>query len=151
RTRTTRMARSRRLTLEPLEDRTTPAVFGVPWSGSSHLTLSFAPDGTQIGGKASSLFATLNGQQPTAAWQAVVARAVQTWTVTTNLGVGIVPDNGKPFGTSGSGEGGPRFGGIRIGAVPLSPGVLAVSVPHDPYLSGGWSGDIILNSTVNFA
>jgi hypothetical protein len=144
------MARSRRLTLELLEDRTTPAVFGVPWSGSSHLTLSFAPDGTQIAGKTSSLFATLDAHQPTAAWQADVARAVQTWTVTTNLDVGIVQDDGQPFGTSGSGEGGPRVGEIRLGAVPLSPGVLAVAVPHDPYLSGSWSGDIVLNSTINF-
>jgi hypothetical protein len=144
------MARSRQLTLEVLEDRTTPAVFGVPWSDSSHLTLSFAPDGTQIGGKTSSLFATLNAQQPTAAWQATVARAVETWTVTTNLDVGIVRDGGQSFGKSGSGEGNSRSGEIRLGAVPLSPGVLAVSVPHDPYLSGSWSGDIILNSTIDF-
>ena len=28
--------------------------------------------------------------------------------------------------------------------------MLAISVPHDPFVSGGWSGDIILNSTINF-
>ncbi len=28
--------------------------------------------------------------------------------------------------------------------------MLAVSVPHDPYLSGNWSGDVILNSTIDF-
>jgi hypothetical protein len=143
------MARSRRLALEALEDRTAPAVFGVPWSDASHLTLSFAPDGTQIGGQTSTLFATLNAQEPTAAWQATVLRAVQTWVVNTNLSVGIVPDGGQPFGTPGQGEV-PRFGDIRIGAAPLSPTVLAVSVPHDPFLSGGWSGDVVLNSTVNF-
>jgi hypothetical protein len=144
------MARSRRLALEALEDRMAPAVFGVPWSDASHLTLSFAPDGTQIGGQTSTLFATLNAQEPTAAWQATVLRAVQAWVVNTNLSVGVVPDGGQPFGTSGQGEGAPRFGDIRIGAEPLSPTVLAVSVPHDPFLSGGWSGDVILNSTVNF-
>jgi hypothetical protein len=144
------MAPSRRLTLEVLEVRTAPAVFGVPWSDPAHLTLSFAPDGTRIGAQTSSLFATLDAQQPAAAWQADVARAVQTWAVTTNLDVGIVPDGGQPFGTSGPGEGNPRFGDIRIGAAPLTPGVLAVSVPHDPFLAGTWSGDVILNSTVNF-
>ena len=144
------MARSRRLALEALEDRTAPAVFGVPWSDPSHLTLSFAPDGTRIGGQTSTLFATLGAQQQTAAWQAVFMRAVQTWAVNTNLNVGVVPDDGQPFGTSGQGQETPRFGDIRIGAAPLSPGVLAVSVPHDPYLSGGWSGDVILNNTVNF-
>jgi hypothetical protein len=141
------MARSPRLTLEVLEDRTTPADFGVPWSNANYLTLSFAPDGTQIAGQASSLFATLNAQAPTAAWEADILSAVQTWTVNTNLNVGVVPDNGQPFGTSGSGH---RFGDIRIGAAPLSPGVLAISVPHDPFVAGGWSGDIILNNTIDF-
>jgi hypothetical protein len=144
------MARSRRLALEALEDRTAPAVFGLPWSNASYLTLSFAPDGTQISGKASTLFATLNAQEPTAVWQATVLRAVQTWAVNTNLGVGVVPDSGQPFGASGPGQGHARFGDIRIGAAPLSPTVLAVSAPHDPFLSGSWSGNVILNSTIDF-
>src|SRR5262249_32010223 len=126
------------------------ALYGMPWSDPRHLTLSFAPDGTQIAGHASNLFATLDAQQPAAAWQAVVVRAVQTWAVNTNLNVGVVPDDGQPFGTSGQGWGAPGFGATRIGAAPLSPGVLAISVPHDPSLSGGWSGDVILNSAVNF-
>jgi hypothetical protein len=141
------MARSRRLAVEVLEDRCTPAVFGVPWPNPSHLTLSFAPDGAQIASQTSSLFATLNSQESTAAWEADILGAVQTWAVNTNLNVGVVPDNGQPFGASGAGQ---RFGDIRIGAAPLSPGVLAISVPHDPYVSGGWSGDIILNSTIDF-
>jgi hypothetical protein len=144
------MARSRRLTLELLEDRTAPAVFGVPWPDPTHLTLSFAPDGTQIGGQTSSLFASLDAHEPTAAWQADVARAVQTWAVNTKLSVGIVPDAGQPFGASVSGENHSHSGLIRIGAAPLSAGVLAISAPHDPFLAGNWSGDIILNSTVNF-
>jgi hypothetical protein len=145
------MARSRRLALEVLEDRTTPAVFGVPWSNLTHLTLSFAPDGTLIGGQTSSLFATLDAQMPLASWQAIVARAVQTWAVHTNLDVGIVSDNGQRFGATASGDGNSRVGEIRLGAAPLSPGVLAISVPHDPFLAGNWSGAIILNSTINFA
>ncbi|HEV3260453.1 MAG TPA: matrixin family metalloprotease [Gemmataceae bacterium] len=145
------MARSRRLMLEALEDRATPAVFGVPWSDPTQLTLSFAPDGTRIGTQASSLFATLDAQEPAAAWQAIIMRALQAWAINTNLNIGVVADNGQPFGASGSGEGRSRFGNIRIGAAPLSPDVLAVSVPHDPYLSGNWSGDVILNSTIDFA
>lgn len=144
------MARSRRLTLERLENRTAPAVFGDVWPDPTHLTLSFAPDGTHIGGHTSSLFASLEAHQPTAAWQADVARAVQTWAVNTKLNVGIVPDAGQPFGASVSGESNSHSGLIRVGAVPLSAGVLAISAPHDPFLAGNWSGDIILNSTVNF-
>jgi hypothetical protein len=143
------MAQLRRPALEALEDRTAPAVWGVPWSDPTHLTLSFAPDGTQIGGQTSTLFATLNAQQPTAAWQAVVVRAVQTWAAHANLNVGVVPDNGQPFGTA-TGQQSARFGDIRVGAAPLSPDVLAVSAPHDPFLTEGWSGDIVLNSTIDF-
>jgi hypothetical protein len=29
--------------------------------------------------------------------------------------------------------------------------VLAINIPHDPFLSGSWSGEIILNSTINFS
>jgi hypothetical protein len=136
--------------LEILEDRTCPAVFGVPWSYPAYLTLSFAPDGTQIGGQTSTLFSTLGAQQPAAAWQADVVRAVQTWAVKTNLNIGIVPDNGQPFGASGSGGQVPGFGDIRIGAAKLSSNVPAVSIPHDPFLSGTWSGDIVLNSAIDF-
>jgi hypothetical protein len=145
------MARSRRFALEALEDRTVPSVFNVPWSDPTHLTLSFAPDGTLIGGQSSRLFATLDAQQPEAAWQTTVMRAVQAWAVNTNLNVGVVADSGQPFGSAGQGEGGRSFGDIRIGAAPLSPSVLAINFPHDPFLSGSWSGEIILNSTINFS
>jgi hypothetical protein len=144
------MTRTRRLTLEVLEDRTTPAVYGVPWSDPTHLTLSFAPDGTPISGQTSALFATLDAQEPTVAWQTDILRAVQTWGVNTNLNVGVVPDDGRAFGSSVSVYQSQRVGNIRIGAAPLSPDVLAFSVPHDPYLSGNWSGDILLNSTIDF-
>jgi hypothetical protein len=132
-----------------LEDRIAPAVFNLPWPDPSHLTLSFAPDATQIAGQTSTLFATLNAQEPTATWQTDILRAIQTWAVNTNLGVGVVSDSGQPFGTPSGGESS-SFGNIRIGAAPLSPDVLAVSSPHDPFLSGSWSGDIILNSTIDF-
>jgi hypothetical protein len=32
----------------------------------------------------------------------------------------------------------------------MGPSVLSVSVPHDPYLSGTWSGDVLLNSNTDF-
>src|SRR2546423_1265855 len=35
--------------LECLEDRCTPATSGVTWPDGTHLTLSFAPDGTPVG------------------------------------------------------------------------------------------------------
>jgi hypothetical protein len=144
------MKRARPPRLEVLEDRTAPAIYGVPWADPRHLTLSFAPDGTQIAGQASNLFAALNAEMPTATWEAEVLAAVQAWAVNANISVGVVPDGGEPFGAPGLTQGDPRFGDIRIGAQPMGPGTLSVSVPHDPYLSGTWSGDILLNSNIDF-
>src|SRR5262249_17672668 len=144
------MRRPIRLTVELLEDRAVPATFGTPWPDPLHLTISFAPDGTNIAGHRSTLFQTLDAQEPTADWQRDILRAVQSWVATPTPGVGVVRDGGQPFGTPGPVQGAPRFGDIRIGAQPMAPSVLAVSVPLDRYLGGTWSGDILLNSTYDF-
>src|SRR5262249_37862258 len=118
------MKRLRLLRLEVLEDRTVPAVYGIPWSDPRHLTLSFVPDGTAIVGHTSNLFGALDAQMPTASWEGEILKAVQAWVVNANLSVGVVPDGGQPFGTSGLTQGDPRFGDIRIGAQPMDPNVL---------------------------
>lgn len=144
------MARRHRPTLEALDDRTLPAVFGIPWPDARHLTLSFAPDGTQIAGHQSNLFGALDAQMPPAVWQGDVLRALQTWAAYANISVGVVPDGGQPFGTQGLTQGDPRFGDIRIGAQAMAPSALAVSVPHDPFVSGTLAGDVFLNSAYSF-
>jgi hypothetical protein len=144
------MKRESRLFVEVLEDRTAPALYGVPWSDPQHLTLSFAPDVTQIAGHTSTLFAALDAEMPPAVWQQQVLAAVQAWVVNANISVGVVSDGGQPFGAPGLTQGDPRFGDIRIGAQPMAAAALSVSVPHDPYLSGTWSGDILLNSNIDF-
>jgi hypothetical protein len=145
------MKKRGRLSLEALEDRCTPATIGNPWHDATHLTLSFVPDGTPIGGHVSTLFQTLNQQMPTAAWQRLIAHAVQTWADNANLSVGIVDDGGQAFGAPGQMQGDSRFGDIRIGAQPMAASAISVSVPHDPFLSGTWSGDVLLNSTYDFS
>ncbi len=142
------MARRRRPSLETLEDRTAPAVFGQPWAMPTQITLSFAPDGTAIGGHVSDLFQTLDATQPTASWQQTILEAVQAWTSQANLSVGVVSDGGQPFGTAGAMQGDPRFGDIRIGAEPMGQDSSAISFPPDPYFAGTWAGDIILNDSV---
>jgi predicted Zn-dependent protease len=144
------MPPTRPLTLEVLEDRITPVTFGVAWPDPGHLTVSFAPDGTQAAGAPSSLFRTLNAVAPTATWQTEVARALQTWAVNGNLNVGVVPDGGQPFGTTGAPQGDGRFGDIRVAAEPLPAGVVASS---DPFSWNGstWSGDLVLNSNYAFS
>lgn len=125
--------------------------FGLPWQDARHLTLSFAPDGTLIAGQHSTLFQTLNAQQPQSAWEGAILRAAQTWAQYANIDIGVVPDGGQPFGTDRNVQGEPRFGDIRIGAQQMAPGVLALSVPPDPYASGTWSGAVLLNSAYAFS
>ena len=144
------MATSRPLTFEKLESRIVRAAVGLPWRDPLHLTLSFAPDGTSIAGDSSVLFQDFNAQFPSnTAWQDVIVSAFQTWASETNISVGLVTDNGAPFGTAGLMQGDPRFGDIRIGARPMSPEVMSVTVPPNPFMSGTLSGDMILNSAVD--
>jgi hypothetical protein len=132
--------------LEALEDRRTPAQFGVPWHDAYHLAVSFVPDGTLLGAQRSDLFQTLNTRMPTAVWQREILRAFQTWAIHAHINFSVKDDGGQPLGVPGPDQADPRFGDIRIGAVPMSPEVLSISVPHDPFLSGTWSGDVLLNS-----
>jgi hypothetical protein len=145
-----RTKRLRRLAIEYLEDRAVPATFGVPWQDASHLTLSFAPDGTPIAGHTSSLFQSLNADMPTSTWEREILQAFQTWAVQSNINIGVVSDSGAPFGVAGASQGDPRFGDIRVGAQPMAPDALSVSVPNDPTLSSTWTGDVLINSNEAF-
>src|SRR6478752_3999751 len=93
--------RSVRLRVEALEDRVTPALFGLPWPDASHLTVSFAPDNTAITGGNSDLFASLDSQLGRAVWQNAILRAMQTWASQANVNFGVVGDGGQAFGVSG--------------------------------------------------
>src|SRR4051794_17522406 len=119
--RSNRDQRRRKLTCESLEDRAVPATFGVPWSDPSHLTLSFAPDGTTIAGHTSTLFQTMGARQPTADWERATLQAFQTWAVNANINIGLVADGGQAFGIAGNAQHDPRFGDIRIGAQAMAP------------------------------
>ncbi len=144
------MTKSRSLVWERLEGRIVRSTVELPWRDAMHLTLSFAPDGTDISGDSSDLFQTLESQFPSdAAWQDDIIQAFQTWESVTNISIGQVPDDGAPFGTAGLMQGDPRFGDIRIGALPMSPEVMSITVPPDPFMSGTLSGDMILNSAAN--
>ena len=140
---------SNKPSVEILEDRSLPATFGVPWPDALHLSLSWVPDGTSIAGQTTSnLFAALNAQKPTVEWQRDFLRALQTWAAVANINVGITSDNGQALGSLFLGTTSP-FGDIRVAAQGMTTAELAVSIPHDPFLSGSWSGDVFLNSYAN--
>ena len=140
-----------RFTVESLEDRAVPATFGVPWDDPSHLSLSFAPDGTALAGHTSTLFQTLNAQMPTAQWQREILRAFQTWAVNANVNIALVADNGQAFGIAGKSQHDGRFGDIRVGAQPMGPESLSISVPNDPGVSSTLTGDVFINTSDKFS
>lgn len=138
------------LSVDALEDRLAPAVFGIPWPTAERLTLSFAPDGTPIAGHANELFQALDAIAPTPVWQREILRAFQTWAVHANINVGVRPDGGQPFGTAGRPYADPRFADVRIGAHRMARDALATSVPFAPVFSGTYTGDVFVNSAARF-
>lgn len=142
------MARRRRLTMELLEWRECPAVFGNPWP-DPNLTISFAPDGTSINGSPSRYDAALANLSADKRTREVL-RAFQAWVAVANVNVGVVADGGQPFGAAGTAFNDPRFGDIRVGAVPLSPDTVALALPYD-FAAGTRSGDVTFNSNLPFA
>ena len=123
---------------------------GDQWTYDSRITYSFMPDGTNVGGVPSALFQTLNARFATATWEGQIEQAASLWENVTNANLALVSDGGQPVGTSGNQQDDPRFGDIRIGAVPLPSGVLAETFLPPPANGGTDAGDILFNSTVNW-
>lgn len=146
--RTPRPPRPARLGVEHLEARDVPALFGTPWPDADHLTVSFAPDGTDVAGVQSNLFSSVGAARPATAWQQDILRAFQSWASQGNVSVHVVADSGAAFGTAGPLQGSSLYGDIRVSARPLSDNVLAITTPFNVFDS--WSGEIVLNSNKAF-
>ncbi|MEZ6041375.1 MAG: matrixin family metalloprotease [Planctomycetaceae bacterium] len=123
---------------------------GTTWADPSNLTVSFAPDGTDVVGQTSDLFAKLDALASRSEWQKTAFRAFQTWATEADVNIGVVDDGGQAFGTIGATQGDLRFGDIRLAAVPLAGDVSALSISSDVAMSGTWVGDIIINSEADF-
>jgi Matrixin len=136
--------RPRPLNIERLEDRDLPSatVWGIPWPDGQHLTLSLAPDGTNISGVASSLSQVL--AEAGSGSELALLQAFQTWADYANINYGLVADGGEAFGIGKAIQDDPRFGDIRIGAIPLDSDTVAVTSPFDYFNT--YSGNVVLNS-----
>ena len=122
----------------------------VPWIDAPNLTLSFAPDGTDVAGRPNELYEVLDSLGPRDEWTSAITRGFETWTSLVDANLTIIPDGGQKFGTAGVTYADPRFGDVRIAAIPLEESVFAMSVPHDQFVVGTWAGDIIINSNANW-
>lgn len=134
---------------EPLEDRSLPSTFGVPWADAEHLTISFVADGTSTPLGTSTLAQVLNSAGTSAQWKREILRAFQTWAVHANINIGLVADGGQALGSVGAVQSDTRFGDIRIAAALLSPDVLASAAPFS-WTGTTLSGDLVLNSAARF-
>lgn len=132
------MRRTFRLAADELESRENPVAFGTPWPNGRHLTLSFAPDATALAGGSSNL--SVLGTEA----QQQVLTAFQAWAVGVGVNIGLVPDDGSPFGTGGAVQGDPRFGDIRVGGTALPGDVLAITSPYTLY--DNYSGNVVVNT-----
>lgn len=146
------VARTRRTigSLETCESRIAMHTEGLLPSTSGHYTVSFASDGTQIADGTNQLTQLLQPLGDANVWQPTVLRALQTWASQTNADIAQVPDGGQAFGTPGLRRQDARFGDIRVGAVPLSADVMAITIPVAAPVAGTWNGDILLNSSAHF-
>ncbi|MGO9464780.1 MAG: matrixin family metalloprotease [Isosphaeraceae bacterium] len=137
--------------LEGLEDRLLLySTLGDMWTYDSRITYSFMPDGTSVGGTPSVLFQTLNAKFATSTWEQQFEQAAALWEGATNVNLALVSDGGQAVGVSGNQQDDPRFGDIRIGAIPLQSGVLAETFLPPPANGGTDAGDILFNSNANW-
>ena len=123
---------------------------GGHWVYGSRITYSFVPDGTSVGGTPSVLFQTLNARFPTATWQQQFQKAAAVWQAVANINLAQVTDDGTAIGANGNQQDDPRFGDIRISAIPQSSGTLAVCFLPPPINGGSDAGDIVFNSSLTW-
>jgi hypothetical protein len=143
--------------VEALESRLVPyALSGGAWPNPQVVTISFVPDGTQVGVNqygiaTSNLFSTFNTHLgSTATWERQILLAAQTWASVANINFSVVGDNGTPVGQGPDQQGDPNMGDIRIGGFNLGNGWLAQTFMPPPLDNYSIAGDIQFNTAIGF-
>jgi hypothetical protein len=137
--------------VEQLETRVVPyAVTGNLWPNPQLITISFMPDGTNLGGVYSNLFQTFNAKWATATWQNQILKAAQVWAQQTNINFAVVSDNGADEGSGLYQQGDPGFGDIRIGGFNFGSSTLAMAYMPPPINNYSLAGDIAFNTAQTF-
>jgi hypothetical protein len=139
--------------VEPLESRAVPyAASGNLWPHPGLITLSFQPDGTDLGGRASNLLSTFNADFGSAsAWQGAILKAAQTWAQQAAVNFTVVSDSGAASGTGSYQQGDPGYGDIRIGGFDFGDNsILAMAFMPPPVNNYSVAGDIAFNTAQVF-
>jgi Matrixin/Bacterial pre-peptidase C-terminal domain len=140
------------LCLEALETRLVPySASGNSWIHPELVTISFQPDGTNLGGVTSDLQGQFNSRfGSAAAWQNVILNAAQVWAQQTNINFTVVSDNGNGSGTGSYQQGDPGFGDIRIGGYDYGSTGLAAAYYPPPVNNYSLAGDVTFNTGQGF-
>jgi Matrixin/Bacterial Ig-like domain len=139
--------------LEGLESRIVLySASGNAWPNPQLITISFMPDGTNLGGGVTSnLFSTFNSKSSLAGnWENVILQAAQTWAQQTNINFAVVPDDGAPSGSGPDEQGSPGFGDIRIGGYNFGSSTLALTYQPPSANNFSIAGDIAFNTGQSF-
>lgn len=142
--------------VEWLETRTVPySTTGNSWLHPELISLSFAPDGTDLLTWAdgerqySDLIGDFNGTWPTSAWQYQFLKAAQVWAQQTNINFRVATDNGAALDSGLYQQGSADFGDIRFTG--YNPSVTSWYGRADypqPINNTSWSGEEFYNTTV---
>src|SRR5262249_3674316 len=121
---------------------------GNAWPNPQMITISFMPDGTQLGGPyTSNLFSAFNNNPSLAGkWQNIILQAAQTWAQQTNINFSVVTDDGAPQGWGPDEQGDPEFGATRIGGFIFGNSTLALTAQPPPANNYSIAGDVEFNT-----
>jgi hypothetical protein len=120
---------------------------GNAWMNPQVITMSFMPDGTNLGGPFSNLVSTFNNNPNlNGRWQTQILKAAQLWAQQTNINLVVVPDDGASSGAGSDQEGDPNHGDIRIGGYNFGNSTLAWSYQPPPINNYSIAGDIMFNT-----
>jgi predicted Zn-dependent protease len=137
--------------LEGLENRVVPyTTSGNLWPNPQLVTISFMPDGTNLGGATSNLFSTFNARWATSTWQNQILKAAQVWAQQTNINFAVIADSGADSGSGNYQQGDPTMGDVRIGGYNFGTSTLAMAYQPPPVNNYSIAGDIAFNTSVAF-
>jgi hypothetical protein len=136
--------------IEQLESRVVPySISGDAWPNPQLITLSFVPDGTNLGGGTSNLVSTFNTKFGSAAtWQNQILKAAQLWAQQTNINFSVISDSGADEGLGNYQQGDPTIGDIRISGFNYGTGntTLAMAYMPPPVNNYSIAGDFAFNT-----
>jgi len=121
------------------------------WTKPIDIRFSIVPDGTNLGGVKSNLYAAFNAKFGANVWEPILEDAASAWEYYANLNMTYVYDDGEPIGSGQYQQGNPSFGDIRIGGYVQPNNVAAFTIAPPPANGDSSSGDIMINTGVNFS